>query len=327
MNIQKAFDQFDERLALPKGARKRAEAAHNKLRDQLKDAGVAAGSILQGSFARKTMLPPLKDIDIVVFLAAEHGHLKDEAGGSDRAMDLIKSAIAAVNSGATFGRSQHALKIDLDDEFTFDLVPGFDTDIGHDLIWIADREQDRFELSDTRRVTSLIQQRNQECGGSFIHQVRMIRQWMRNTFEWRLPGFVGECIAYAALTAELPHDEACEAAFTRGADLVSYGSVVVPGSDENVLDRLTETEVDWLKRELTKARDLANEALQLVSDGDETSAIDVWHSIFGDPFPEAPQQSIEQALTGLVGGGITSTGRSSQAARRDRVPATRSWGQ
>ena len=105
MDINEAFDRFDERLALLKGARKRAEAAHNELRDVLSKAGVATGAILQGSFARKTMLPPLKDIDMVAFLAAEHEHIKDEPGGSDRAMDIIQGAIADAYESATFDRS------------------------------------------------------------------------------------------------------------------------------------------------------------------------------------------------------------------------------
>lgn len=326
MHVNEAFDKFDERLALPKGARKRAEGAHNKLRDVLKEAGVATGAILQGSFARKTMLPPLKDIDMITFLADEHEHLKDEADGSDRAMDIIHEAIADAYEGATFDRSQHALNVDLGDEFTFDLVPGVDTEPGDDMIWIADRDQDRFELSDTRRVTYLIQERNQACGGAFIHQVRMIRQWVKEAFNEEVPGFIGECIAYAAITAEESHDIACSAAFTVGARLLAARTVDVPGSSENVLDRLTQSEIDWLKSEIESARDRAKEALALASNRDHAAAIDVWHSVFGDPFPEEPKQSVEDALTGLVGGGVTSTGRSTTAASRHRVPATRSWG-
>ena len=325
MDVNEAFDKFDERLALPKGARKRAEAAHNKLRDVLKEAGVATGAILQGSFARKTMLPPLKDIDMVAFLAAEHEHLKDEPGGSDRAMDILKNAIANAYELATFDRSQHALKADLGDEFTFDVVPGVDTEPGNDMIWIADRDQDRFELSDTRRVTDLVQERNQSCNGVFIHQVRMIKQWMRTRFNGELPGFIGECIVYAAITVEESHDVACSAAFTVGARLLAAGTVEVPGASENVLDRLAKSEIDWLKSEIESTRDRAQEARELASNGDDAAAIDVWYSIFGDPFPEAPKQSVEDALSGLVGGGVTSTGRSTPAASRHRAPTTRSW--
>lgn len=326
MDIDEAFDRFDEGLALPKGARKRAEAAHNKLRDVLKEAGVAQGAILQGSFARKTMLPPLKDIDMVAFLTAEYEYLKDEPGGSDRAMDIIQKAIADAYERAKFDRSQHALKVDLGDEFTFDVVPGFNTEPGNDMIWIADRDQDHFELSDTRRVTDRIQERNKACNGVFVHQVRMIRQWMKRTFKEELPGFIGECIAYAAITAEESHDAACSRAFTVGARLLANRTVDVPGASENVLDRLTESEIDWLKSEIESARDRAKEALGLAADGDHAAAVDVWYSIFGDPFPEGPNQSVEDALTGLVGGGVTSTGRSTPAASRHRAPATRSWG-
>ena len=205
-------------------------------------------------------------------------------------------------------------------------MPGVDTDPGDDMIWIADRDQDRFELSDTRRVTARVQERNQTCDGVFIHQVRMIKQWMKKTFNEELPGFIGECIAYAAITAEKSHDVACSAVFTVGARLLAVGKVEVPGARENVLDRLTQAGVDWLKSEIESARDGSKEALELAANGDHAAAIDVWHSIFGEPFPEAPKQSVKDALTGLVGGGVTSTGRSTPAASRHRAPTTRSWG-
>lgn len=326
MTTTDAFTAFDERLYLATGARERAQAAHNKLRDVLADAGVAIGAILQGSFARKTMLRPLNDIDIVVFLAAEHDHLQTEAGGSEKAMDLIEEAVRDAYASATFERSRHALKVDLGDEFTFDVVPGFDTEAGNDIIWIADRDQDRFEPSDTRRVTNRVQQRNQGCDGAFIHQVRMIKHWMRHVVEDAIPGFVGECITYAAVMTEMPHDEACATTFTVGSKLLAGGSVEVPGNSENVLERLTPSQVDLLANELEIARARADEAIGLAAAGDDATAVDVWHAIFGEPFPEAPKQTVEEALSALMGGGVSSTLRATPAANRHRAPVTRSWG-
>ncbi|HLA81053.1 MAG TPA: nucleotidyltransferase, partial [Thermoleophilia bacterium] len=313
-------------LKLDPDERDEAIAAHLQLRDVLADADVASTAILQGSFARKTMLPPLKDIDLVAFLNSIHEHLKDAPGGSDSAMDLIEKAIIDEYDNPTFDRSAHALRVDLGSGFTFDVVPGFDTDT--DLIWIADRDDDRFELSDTRRVTAAVQQRNQDCNGLFVHQIRMIKQWMRHTLSDDIPGFVGECIAYAVITKALSHARACTRVFSEGADLVANGDVAVPESDENVLDRLTEGQITALHDALIDARDRALEAAGLAGAGDDAGAIDLWHQVFGDPFPEAQKQTVEETFSKLVGigGGVTSTLRGTTAAsRHNQTPSTRAW--
>ena len=46
----------------------RAEEVHNFIDDILVNAGIAKRTRLQGSFARKTMLPPLHDVDKVIEL-------------------------------------------------------------------------------------------------------------------------------------------------------------------------------------------------------------------------------------------------------------------
>jgi hypothetical protein len=326
MNLQEAFEQFDEELKLEPDERDEAVAAHHRLRDVLAGVDVAGEAILQGSFARKTMIPPLKDVDLVAFLKAIHEHLKAAPGGSDDAMDLIEKAIIDAYPNPTFDRSAHALKADLGNGFTFDVVPGFDTDA--DLIWIADRDDDRFELSDTRQVTAAVQQRNQDCDGLFVHQVRMIKVWIRNVFGDDIPGFIGECIAYAVITKAMSHARACARVLSQAADLVAGGRVFVPGSDENVLDRLTDDQIAALHDGLVEAADQALEAARLVGAGDDAGAIELWHEILGDPFPEASRLSIEETFSALVGvgGGVTSTLRGTSAAsRRNQTPTTRAW--
>lgn len=325
MTVNEAFDTFDDMLALPEEEREAATEFHHDIREVLQEAGVATGAILQGSFARKTMLPPLADVDLVVFLAPEYASLRDEPGGSEAAMDLIEDALAGAYPSAIFDRSSHALKVDFGDGgFTFDIVPGFDTDEAR--IWIADREDDRFELSDTRLVTLAVQARNQECGGKFIHQVRMVRHWFRRVLDGLVPRFVGECLAYEVITDEMAHDEAVAAVFAAAVKHVEEGVVLVPGSDENVLDRLDDSALQALRDHLREADRAAQEALDLAAAGDEEGAVDIWHQVFGDPFPEPPAQSVEDAFERAVGGGVTSSGRATATSvTRSPTPGGRGW--
>jgi hypothetical protein len=61
-----AFDEFDAALNLDPREREKAERRHHEITDVLIAAGIAASTFLQGSFARKTMPKPLKDVDMVI---------------------------------------------------------------------------------------------------------------------------------------------------------------------------------------------------------------------------------------------------------------------
>ena len=323
--VTEAFKEYDEALKLNKDERNIAIETHHEIRDWLAKAKISAGAILQGSLARKTMLSPLHDIDMVVFMADDHAHLMDDSTGPDQAMGMIENELVLHYPTATFERTRHALKIDFGDgEFRFDVVPAFDRD-GSDLIDIANRGEGTWDTSDTRRVIGAVQQRNQKCDGRFVHQVRMIKDWGRDAVP-DIPGFVLECVVYAVITAVQEHPLALDAAFSDGADVVGSGTVHVPGSGENVLDRLTDAERATLRTVLSAAGRRAREAVALSQDGDEQGAIDVWHALLGDPFPEAVEQTAAEAFAGMASGGVTSSGRSTPArAAHAPTPAVRSW--
>ncbi|MGH8882751.1 MAG: hypothetical protein ACRD0P_36320, partial [Stackebrandtia sp.] len=68
------------------------------------------------------------------------------------------------------------------------------------------------------------------------------------------------------------------------------------------------------------------EGLALVADGEHQAAIEVWHDLLGDAFPEPSAQTAAQALSALAAGSITSTGRAVTSPRgvQSNRPA-RSW--
>lgn len=323
--VAEAFEEYDEALKLNPDERDDAIETHHEIRERLAKAKISAGAILQGSLARKTMLSPLRDIDMIVFMTDDHEHLMDDPDGPDQAMSMIEIELQQLYPTATCDRSRHALKIDFgDDGFSFDVVPAFDRD-DSDLIDIANRDEGTWDTSDTRRVIGVVQQRNQTCDGRFVHQVRMIKDWGRDSAP-DIPGFVLECVVYAVVTGAQDHPQALDVAFNDGADVVDSGTVKVPGGDENVLERLTNAERATLRTALSAAGRRSGEAVALGQDGDEQGAIDVWHALLGDPFPEAEDQTAAEAFAAMASGGITSSGRSTPTREAHTpTPAVRSW--
>jgi hypothetical protein len=245
-------------------------------------------------------------------------------------MAAFRAAIADAFPDAQFDVEDspaHALQVTFPDcPFTFDLVPAFtDSDGGED-VYIADREQDRWEWSNTRTLNRVISERNQDTLGTFVHQVRMGKEYKAQEPELgELCGLVMESFAYAAILQRMPHDRALLAVFEHAAVAV-HGKVLDPTGVDDLAAEWTAAQRATYSQIFARAASSAREAITLAADGEHAAAIDVWHSVLGDAFPEARTQTSAQTLSGLVAGSITSTGRavSSKGGVQPNRPA-RSW--
>ncbi len=323
MNLDDRFDALDEALKLDPRERNRAVTVHNRLGDLLVVAGVAKRTRLQGSFARKTMLPPLHDIDKIVELVDE---LRDVLAGPDgprRAMKMIRDALAPHLPGARFEIKKHALAITLPAEgFGFDAVPAFNPEDGSGWIMIADTEDRDWEPSNTYLLIDTIARRNQECDGQFVHQVRMVKQAVRTAgLDEVLPGLHTETFAYNAITRKTSHPEAVAGAFGAAAQLLG-GTYTDPTGADAISERLDPSDVGKAQSGMQRLADGAGEALRLAAAGADEGAAVIWADIFGDVFPR-PKDAEKGYLARLYGGaGVDSSG---QTSNQRRTPRTRPW--
>lgn len=328
--VADGFTRYDDHLKLNPDERDRASDTHHEIRDVLQSAGVIADAFLQGSFARKTMLAPLRDIDMVVIMAPAHGDLLDDPNGPASAMELIVEALTAAYPDAVVTSGCHAVKIDFGDGgFTFDVVPAFEVGNERRDVRIADVDGGRWELSNTRELIHVVQERNQACAGRWVRQARMTKDFAAGALEHlmpdTLPGLVSEAVCYATIEGSASHADAMAAVLRAGAEML-----LGPISDPTGFDVLTEDLDDDLlaaaQQAFADAADRADEALRLAADGDEKAAVDVWCGIFGDGFPVAAAPSAGDAIDSLLAGGITSTGRPTpvRGVGVDARP-TRSW--
>ncbi|MET8987787.1 hypothetical protein ABZW49_20260 [Nonomuraea wenchangensis] len=113
--------------------------------------------------------------------------------------------------------------------------------------------------------------------------------------------------------------------FEHAADAV-MGQVMDPTGVDDLAAEWTLSERTTYSKAFATAAGRGREALELAADGEREAAVEIWHSVFGDPFPAPSSQTAAQALTGLTAGSITSTGRavSSRRGTQPNRPA-RSW--
>ncbi|MCB0964000.1 MAG: hypothetical protein KDA98_11985 [Acidimicrobiales bacterium] len=317
-----AFDEFDENLKLDPRERARAEVTHREITALLTLKGVIVSAFLQGSFARKTMIAPLRDIDKVVVL---HPDLRGLS--PDEVMSRIESVLRVAYPKATFDRSRHALQMDFGKEsFYFDTVPAWEGTGSDDDVMIANRDSGGWDRSNTRTLIRVVSDRNQATGGAWIHQVRMAKQVGKHLLDGVVPGLHIESWAYIAVAGALPHDEALARILEHGATLIG-GRYTEPTGVEVISDRLKPDVVAMAKPVLQSAATRAREARRLADAGDHNEAIGIWHQLCGDCFPEAEIQDASSALgRSFHAGSITSSGTvASSNAGAQRSQPMRSW--
>jgi hypothetical protein len=329
--VIRAFNEFDNSLNLDRAERDRAITAHNEMSDILVKAGVAVSTFLQGSFARKTMLPPLKDVDIIVLLAATLDEVRRTPGSAKGAIAATRAAIAAARPDARFdvtSQAAHALQVCLPGcDFSIDLVPAVEDPNDGSVVWIADRENDKWERSTVRGLNQSIRNHNVACGGRFVHQVRMLKQARTTSRALKdVSGLAIETLAYRVISGEIDHPTGVASVLRSAAGLLA-GPLLDPVGDQDLTAEWTSQERAAIIAAFVGLSSRAEEALELDASGDPEAAVESWGVVFGEAFPPARQQSAEEALAALQGGSTASTGRVTTSARPNAVAArpTRSW--
>jgi hypothetical protein len=327
--VDSAFATFDRALNLDPTQRKRAQERHLAVTNVLKDAGFVESTFLQGSFARKTMLKPLKDVDIVVVIKREYWDVLSGPQGPALAMKWFEAAITDHWPEATFDDGDEpaakAVRVSFPDlDFDVDLVPAFEAEHGN--VLIGNREEQNWETSSTRRLNDVIAKRNQSLGGRFVHQVRELKQLIKHHDELSfVKGIVVESLAYAVITANVADKNAVLTVLEHAAHVVG-GPVMTPTGDEDVIAGWSRAERITALRVFRVLADQANEALHVEATGDSQAAIDLWNNVIGDPFPNAEIRPPGEALAAWASGSRTSTGRTTPSSGgRQPVRPGRAW--
>lgn len=333
-SVTAAFDQFDIAISLNPVERARATLRHQKIEAALIDAGLAVSTFLQGSFARKTMRRPLKDVDVVVVLPPSLITEYFTPDGARRVHEMFKPVLLELfgqhirfDVSASAGK---ALQLCFDDvEFTVDLVTAFAAfadPVGSELVYIADRHEGAWEESNTRTLKRVVAERNKDTQGKFVHQVRMVKEFKAQHPELEdLCGLAVESLTFGAVRVQMSHARAVATTLRSAAEAV-LGPVLDPTGVDDLSVKWSDTQRRTYSTVFARGADRAEEALRLEGDARFTAAIDVWSSLLGEDFPAPPPQTESDAVSRLVAGSITSTGRATSSTTGiERIRPTRAW--
>jgi len=323
--VNGAFTEFNkESVNLDPDRTKKANSSRDWLIGQLKSlpdkvdnfpALYDGMSIKFGSFARKTKIRPLDDIDLILTFGASGSTYWTHTYGQsytlsapDSATDLRKlcnenntiNSIKVVNKivssldqieqykSAETHRRQEAATLQLNSyEWNFDIVPAFYTDTGYYLIpdgnggWKATDPR-----IDQNRTTEV----NQKHDGKILQLIRTLKYWNRRAQMPTIPSYLFENLVlnfYDSKTEISKWIDVHLINFWHHLKTAIYNSVSDPKGFQTDLNTLSYNDKVKISNKASDTYDKGYEAYKIETEEEnQEKAINKWREIFGDDFPK-----------------------------------------
>jgi len=245
-------------------------------------------SFLTGSYARDTMIAPLSeaDIDVFVVLKSDYYHqFNGQNGGQAGLLDLVKKTLRKTYTRTPdIGRNGQAVTIRFDD-FLIDVVPSFNRQGGGYLIpnsiaqsWIS---------TDPKKHVEISTKANAAHNGDLVPLIKMIKAWNKN-IDRHFRSFHLEVLAWSILNGVTISNfpSGVRFFFDKGRELVSKQNPDPAGYSGDVgsyIIGVTKIQEAVGKFQLAYERAVKAEAYE--QRGQTADAMETWRMIFGDYFP------------------------------------------
>jgi len=280
--IISAFQQLQSNLEISGLQRSTVSSRQQNVREALEGELVVLDSFLTGSYSRATMIAPLNEADIDVFVVLDSSYF--ESDGQANLLDKVRRVlIKTYPQTPKISRNGQAVTVTFSD-FIVDVVPAFNRKGGGYLIpnsvtkeWVSTNPKTHVELMNNQ---------NGRHDDDLVPLVKMIKGWNRD-INHAFVSFYLELI-----TIEILHnatitdfssgmrfflDKGRERIKTKVNDPVPFGGQINGLRNARTVD-------DAVNR-FTTAYNRARLAEQYATDGRVQPAIEEWSKIFGAYFP------------------------------------------
>lgn len=178
--IPAAFEQFRQNLQITSLQTETVSTRQNAVRDVMKAGLTVLDDFLTGSYRRSTMISPLKeaDVDIFVVLDASYYHrYNGQNGGPAGLLDLVRQTLRKTYTlTPSISRNGQAVTIRFND-FVVDVVPGFYRQGGGFLI--PNSVRGSWLSTDPKKHVEIFSAANQANDQKLVPLIKMIKGWNR----------------------------------------------------------------------------------------------------------------------------------------------------
>jgi hypothetical protein len=246
-----------------------------------------ADDFLTGSYARSTMISPLSEADIDIFICLHHSYynaFNGINGGPAGLLDRVKQTLRqSYTSTPDIRRNGQAVTIRFSD-FVVDVVVGFNRTGGGYLI--ANAVGNFWLQTDPKKHVAIMSEANKYHKGNLVPLVKMIKSWNKGHGSF-FRSFHLEVLALEIFTnvtitdfqsgLRFFFDKARVAVRNQNRDPAGYG--------DDIGRYITQATVDEASRKFQGAFNSAVNAEMYGNRGDHKNATEIWKRLMPNHFP------------------------------------------
>lgn len=282
LSVVGAFDLFASRLEITDLQQSTVSARQRAVRAAVERRLRVLDTFLTGSYRRHTMIGPLAAADVDLFCVLDAGHHRP--AGQAALLDAVRKALRETYSKTPrISSNGQAVTIRFTD-FVVEVVPAFYRQGGGFLI--PSSAERRWIETDPKVHEAFIADANAVQGGRLVPLIKMIKAWNRNSGS-RLHSFYLELMVESILRgmriADYPG--AVTYVFWHAQRVVRWKLSDPAMLGDGQVTGLAVGGVPEAVATLSRACDLAVEAVRLQQAGLGHRSKERWREIFGDPFP------------------------------------------
>jgi hypothetical protein len=286
--IASGFDGLKSNLEITGLQTSTISTGQQAVRASITNAMTVVDDFLTGSYARSTMIAPLAEADIDIFITLDpmyFHHYNNQNGGPAGMLDYAKrTLLKTYTSTPDISRIGQAVTIRFTD-FVVDVVIGFNRTGGGYLI--ANSVNNRWLETDPKNHVSIITAASKTHGGNLVPLIKMIKAWNKSHGSF-FRSFHIEVLALEVLhnvrITDFPSgvrfffDKVRTNVKGKNLDPAGYGDDI--GSYVNTQAKIAEAVAHF-----QTAHDQSLRAEQFAVRGDIRSSIEAWRKLFSNYFP------------------------------------------
>jgi hypothetical protein len=239
-------------------------------------------SFLTGSYRRSTMIAPLKQADVDIFVVLDVKHYREN--GKQALLDAVRKSLLRTYTQTPAVRPDGSAVTITFTDFKVDVVPAFHRKGGGYLI--PSMELGRWISTDPKRHITIWTAANKAHNGTLIPLMKMAKGWNKSRSMFK--SFHLETIVLTALTNVTISDypSGMRFVFDKAIGIVRQTLPDPAGYSDDVGAHVNSAEkIKVLVDRLTWARNRAIEAERLAAEGKIKDAVEKWRLIFPNYFP------------------------------------------
>lgn len=281
--VLQGFEKLRQNLEITNLQASTVSTRQQGVRDAVAKEMNVLNSFLAGSYKRSTMISPLSesDIDIFVILGAEYFKSDGQAYLLDKVKTVLKKTYLTTPE---ISRNGQAVTITFSD-FMVDVVPTFNREGGGFLI--PDSIQKRWISTNPDRHTEIWSEENKSHSGDMAPLLKMMKGWNKqNNAVVRSFHLEAAIIGVLKGVQILSYPSGIRYSFDKLRSILPYTISDPAGYGDNLASYLnTQEKINAVINRLDKSYQTAIEAEKFEADKKIPEAINKWREIFGAYFP------------------------------------------